>query len=77
MARKRSDGAESMIPLITMSFTPATGDKMSLTWAVLDGQPESSDWIGLFRVDEKVMQHRVCCKSEKKGGTVGLRSFTF
>jgi hypothetical protein len=73
MSRKRSVAAESMMPLITMSFTPpGTGDTMSLAWAVLDGQPESSDWIGLFRSgsDEKVLQHRICCKNEQKGGIV-------
>eukprot|EP00291_Cryptomonas_curvata_P007457 CAMPEP_0172198750 /NCGR_PEP_ID=MMETSP1050-20130122/28277_1 /TAXON_ID=233186 /ORGANISM="Cryptomonas curvata, Strain CCAP979/52" /LENGTH=77 /DNA_ID=CAMNT_0012875639 /DNA_START=152 /DNA_END=381 /DNA_ORIENTATION=+ len=55
-----------------MSFTPpGAGETMSLTWAVLDGQPESSDWIGLFRSgsDEKLLQHRICCKNEQKGGT--------
>jgi hypothetical protein len=71
MARKRSDSVDSIMPLITMSFTqPATLEKMSLTWAVLDGQHEASDWIGLFRGEEKVVHHKICFKSEKKGGTV-------
>ena len=82
MAQTRNEAPDPMIPLITMSVTVGTGDKTAgekicLTWAVLDGQPESSDWIGIFRGEEKLQKRRVCCTSEKQGGTVSKLSCPF